>query len=93
MLGERVSDLFGVEAEVGTVEPRLGLLPLETVFGSLSEKVTQQSQAHLDVQAKYGLFAHVSDAPLQGYQIHVGQTRVPAPDATRGHTVFHVDAG
>ncbi len=93
MLGERVRDSSGVEAEAGTVERGVGLLPLETVFGSLAEKVTQRSQAHLDVQAQYGLFAHVGDAPLQGYQIHVGQTRVPARDSSRGHALFRVDGG
>ena len=64
MLGEQVSDPSGVEAEAGTVEPGLGLLPLETVFGSLPEKVTQRSQARLDVQAKYGLFANAGGCPL-----------------------------
>ena len=36
MLGERLSDPTGTEATTGTVEPGLGLLPIETVFGPLS---------------------------------------------------------
>lgn len=93
MLGERVSDPFGVEAEAGTVERGIGLLPLETVFGSLAQKVTQRNQAHLDVQAHYGLFANVGDTLLHGYQIHVGQTRVSASEVSRGHALLHVDGG
>ncbi|GLV55936.1 cobyric acid synthase CobQ [Dictyobacter sp. S3.2.2.5] len=92
MLGERVSDPSGVEAEAGSVEAGLGLLPLETVFGSLDEKVTQRSQASVDPQAKYGLFANVEETQLQGYQIHVGQTRAPVQNGAPGHAAFRVDA-
>jgi adenosylcobyric acid synthase len=91
MLGERVSDPYGVEVEAGTVEPGLGLLPLETVFNSLHEKVIQRCQAHITAQAKRGLFASVGDSLMQGYQIHVGHTGIPALSSPQGNTAFHVD--
>ena len=74
MLGERLSDFVGAEAEAGTVEPGLDLLPVETFFEPISEKMTLQSQAQVDESAVRGLFAHLQGQRFQTYQIHVGRT-------------------
>ncbi len=66
LLGTRISDPLGVEGAGGD-EPGLGLLPITTVFSA--EKRTVQIEAH----------AHVPwapDAPIQGYEIHMGRTTV-----------------
>lgn len=74
MMGERVSDNAGSEADPGTTEPGLCLLPVETFFAPLDEKTTQRCQARLAPGADRSLFAHVPQQPLQTYQIHVGRT-------------------
>lgn len=74
MLGERLSDFAGAEADAGTVEPGLNLLPVETFFEPVSEKITQRSEAQVDTPAVRGLFASMSGQRFQAYQIHVGHT-------------------
>lgn len=74
MLSERLFDPTGVEGSVGAVEAGLDLLPLETIFASLEEKVTCQSVASLTRAARRGLFAFGPEQPLQAYQIHLGRT-------------------
>jgi adenosylcobyric acid synthase len=74
MLGERLSDDVGAEADAGTVEPGLNLLPVETFFEPISEKITQRSEAQVDVSALRGLFAHMHGQRFQAYQIHIGRT-------------------
>jgi len=74
MLGERLSDFVGAEAEAGTVEPGLGLLPVETFFEPIMEKTTLQSQAQVDESAVRGLFALLKGQRFQTYQIHLGRT-------------------
>jgi len=74
MLGERLSDFVGAEAEAGTVEPGLDLLPVETFFEPISEKTTLQSQAQVDESAVRGLFALLKGQRFQTYQIHLGRT-------------------
>jgi adenosylcobyric acid synthase len=74
MLGERVSDPVGAEGAAGTVEPGLGLLPVETIFAPTAEKVTVQTTATIAPNARRGLFATADDRTLFGYQIHVGRT-------------------
>jgi len=61
MLGQRILDPFAVESAEPEVRG-LGLLPIETVFER--EKVT--------VQARGATL--IGDHPLEGYQIHMGQT-------------------
>jgi adenosylcobyric acid synthase len=74
MLGERLSDLVGAETEPATVEPGLGLLPVETFFEAISEKVTLQSRVQIAKSAVRGLFAHLREHSFQTYQIHLGRT-------------------
>ncbi|NKL96389.1 cobyric acid synthase [Rhizobium leguminosarum] len=68
MLGRTVHDPLGIEG--GTFEaPGLGLLDIETEMAP--EKIVRNSQAY---STEY------DDAPLAGYQIHLGVTRGPDCD-------------
>lgn len=91
MLGERVCDHAGSEAEVGTVEPGLHLLPVETFFTPLTDKTTQRCQASLAPSAAHGLFAYMPQQPLHTYQIHVGRTILADGNALPGSPAFVVD--
>src|SRR5262245_48517366 len=64
LLGERISDPLGVEGTGGD-EPGLGLLPIVTVFSA--EKRTARVEACARAVWAPG-------APIQGYEIHMGQT-------------------
>ncbi len=75
MLGARVYDQAGVENAVNTVEPGLNLLPVETYFAPLEEKVTQHSWAQLDSRSTRSLFSHLQGQRFQAYQIHLGYTQ------------------
>ncbi|MBA2681986.1 MAG: cobyric acid synthase [Ktedonobacteraceae bacterium] len=75
MLGVRVHDQAGVEGAANTVEPGLNLLPVETYFAPLEEKVTQRSQVQLDPSSAYGLFSRLQGQRFQAYQIHLGYTQ------------------
>jgi adenosylcobyric acid synthase len=66
LLGERINDPLGVEGAGGD-EPGLGLLPITTVFAA--EKRTVRVEAR-------SCAPWASDAPIDGYEIHMGQTRV-----------------
>jgi adenosylcobyric acid synthase len=90
MLGERLSDPTGAEAAAGTVEPGLGLLPVETVFGPLSEKVTRQSVVQVNPVARRGLFANLHEKRFQVYQIHLVQVQATccARWASSGHSKY-----
>jgi adenosylcobyric acid synthase len=74
MLGERVYDAVGAEATAGTAEPGLNLLPVETLFEPMSEKITVQCQSWVAPSARRGLLAHLNEQHFQAYQIHVGRT-------------------
>ena len=74
MLGERLSDFAGAEAPAGTVEPGLNLLPVETFFEPVSEKIALQSVARIHEFAVWGLFTHLREQSFQAYQIHLGRT-------------------
>jgi adenosylcobyric acid synthase len=88
MLGERLSDYVGAEADAGTVEPGLNLLPVETFFEPISEKITQRSEARVDVSALRGLFAHMHGQRFQAYQIHVGRTVTTGRNGRGGTCAF-----
>jgi adenosylcobyric acid synthase len=75
MLGARVYDQVGVEGVANTIEPGLNLLPLETFFAPLKEKVTQRSRAQLASRSNRGLFSHLQGQSFQAYQIHLGYTQ------------------
>jgi adenosylcobyric acid synthase len=88
MLGERLSDFVGAEASAGTVEPGLNLLPVETFFEPISEKITRQSEARVDASALRGLFANMHGLPFQAYQIHVGRTAITGRNDQDGTCAF-----
>ncbi len=88
MLGERLSDFVGAEAEVGTVEPGLNLLPVETFFEPINEKITLQSQSRVDASAVRGLFANMSGQRFQTYQIHLGRTVTTGRNGRAGTYAF-----
>ena len=88
MLGERLSDFVCAEAEAGTVESGLNLLPVETVFEPISEKITLQSRVQVDVPAIRGLFANMHGQHFQVYQIHVGRTVSIGRDGQSGTCAF-----
>ena len=75
MLGERVSDPAGIEGEAGVVEHGLDLLPVETIFTALENKILRQCSVQISPMATRGLFAALAAQTLQAYQIHVGRTR------------------
>ena len=67
LLGMRISDPLGLEGAGGD-EPGLGLLPIATVFSAEKRTVRVEACAHVPWAA---------DAPIQGYEIHMGRTTVP----------------
>ncbi|MBE7553605.1 MAG: cobyric acid synthase [Anaerolineales bacterium] len=75
MLGQSLLDPDGVEAEPGAAAAGLGLLPVETVFAG--DKRTVQVQATL--QAETGPLAALRGAPIRGYEIHMGRSRLLDP--------------
>ena len=91
MLGERLSDFIGAEAEAGTVEPGLNLLPVETFFEPISEKVTLQSKVQIDESAVRGLFANMNKHRFQAYQIHLGLTATTGKSGESGTYAFQTD--
>ncbi len=91
MLGERLSDFVGAEAEAGTVEPGLNLLPVETFFEPISEKVTVQSKVQVDESAVRGLFANMNKHCFQAYQIHLGLTATAGKNGESGTYAFQTD--
>lgn len=68
MLGEILSDPYGVEAG-GTIKG-MGLLPMDTVFA--------KTKTRTQVRGKFGTlpgdFAGLSDAEIEGYEIHMGES-------------------
>lgn len=92
MLGERVCDPHGVESVTGACEPGLGILPVETLLAQLTDKVVQQTTAHLHSQAQRGIYAQVPSMALQAYQIHVGQTDVVTEPLPQGAAPFNIDS-
>lgn len=68
MLGRTLSDPEGTEGGVpGAVVRGLGLLPVDTVF------CAQKTRTRVEARALAGPFA---GARLEGYEIHMGKTRV-----------------
>jgi adenosylcobyric acid synthase len=88
MLGERLSDFVGAEADAGTVEPGLNLLPVETSFEPISEKITLQSHVQVATSSLRGLFANMHGQRFQAYQIHIGRTVTKARNGQAGMYAF-----
>ncbi|RME28710.1 MAG: cobyric acid synthase [Deltaproteobacteria bacterium] len=73
MLGERIADPLGVEGDPG--ESRgLGLLPATTVLAG--EKTTRAVQGRLEGVPAGGEVPVEGGLPVEGYEIHMGQTTV-----------------
>ena len=68
MLGETLSDPHGVEN--GGSMKGMGLLPMETVFAE--KKTRTRVQGHFDQLS--GVFAPLSGAEIEGYEIHMGES-------------------
>ena len=73
MLGETLSDPFGVEAG-GSIRG-MGLLPMDTVFEEHKTR-TQVEGSFRDVS---GILAGLSGVRFKGYEIHMGRTQVSCP--------------
>jgi adenosylcobyric acid synthase len=67
LLGSRISDPLGVEG-MGGEAAGLGLLPVTTVFAIDKRTVQVEARVHAP---------WAPDAPIQGYEIHMGRTTVP----------------
>ena len=78
MLGRELSDPFGVEAG-GTISG-MGLLPAKTVFEK--EKTRTQIKGRFQKNLS-GLLSDLSGVEIEGYEIHMGQTR--NPDGQEGY--------
>ena len=92
MLGQRVYDLVGAEGNVGSVEPGLHLLPIETAFTSVDEKITTQSQVKVAPSSQHGLLAGLNGQTFQAYQLHVGRTSIiQSQDGTPAFTMQDSD--
>lgn len=76
LLGTEIVDEEGVESATRSA-PGLGLLPVRTCFGA--RKRTEQASA--TVAANHGLFAGLAGLPVEGYEIHMGETAGPLPPA------------
>ena len=72
MLGKRITDAEG--AEGGGEIAGMGLLPIETVFRPEKHRTRMQAT----VLNTAGILASLSDAPIQGYEIHMGETALDA---------------
>ncbi|WMJ89521.1 cobyric acid synthase [Anaerocolumna sp. MB42-C2] len=66
MLGEKLSDPYGVEAS-GNMEG-MGLLPIATVFNK--EKVRTRIAGNINTLD--GIFGLLNGVPIEGYEIHMG---------------------
>ncbi len=83
MLGTEVLDDLGVEGPAGG-EGGLSLLPVKTRFGP--EKTTRRVRGNVAVGR--GILAGLAGTPIEGYEIHMGQTV-----ATGGASAFTTTAG
>jgi len=76
MLGRALEDPDGVESSV-TTAAGLGLLPVVTTFGATKRTV----RVHARVIAEVGPLAAVRGQTIEGYEIHMGTTRVEGAGA------------
>lgn len=71
MLGESIADPYSMEGG-GTIQG-MGLLPVHTVF----EKEKHRTQVKGSFTIKEGIFQKLECIPVEGYEIHMGQTKRP----------------
>jgi len=76
MLTRHIIDKYGVEERRGVYQG-LGFIPTDTHF--LNTKVTQYSRGHI---VKH--LPHIGGIPVEGYEIHHGQTTTHKPFAILG---------
>lgn len=71
MLGEKLSDPFGVES--GGTMAGMKLLPVETVFAQEKVRTRVKGRFHPNLP---GLFQDLANVELEGYEIHMGHTQM-----------------
>ncbi|SMF86870.1 adenosylcobyric acid synthase (glutamine-hydrolysing) [Paenibacillus uliginis N3/975] len=76
MLGERLRDPYGAEAEAGAVIDGLGLLPMETVFAA--DKRTERVRGTVIASSLRN--TPLYDCSVEGYEIHMGRSLPTAAD-------------
>ncbi|GHU49646.1 cobyric acid synthase [Clostridia bacterium] len=72
MMGERITDISGVEGEAGRTTIGMGLLPVNTDFEN-DKRRTRISATALEVE---GVLSLLSGKPIEGYEIHMGISRL-----------------
>ncbi|WP_243109338.1 cobyric acid synthase [Anaerophilus nitritogenes] len=82
MLGRRISDPHETESSIKEING-LGLLDTETIFEL--EKTTTQVNAKV-IAKKDHFFSEVFGMNIEGYEIHMGQTKL-GKEATSFHTI------
>ncbi|MDR1105653.1 MAG: cobyric acid synthase [Treponema sp.] len=70
MLGRTLSDPYGAEGKAGSVVDGLGLLPVDTVFKT--DKTRTQVTGR--IASLSGPLAALSGLPVEGYEIHLGDS-------------------
>jgi adenosylcobyric acid synthase len=71
MMGHVIRDPLRAESDQEAMAG-LGLLPVETTFAA--DKATHQVAGHIRAEAARGLLAGAGGAPIEGYEIHLGET-------------------
>lgn len=87
MLGQRILDPAGAEAEAGTIADGLGYLPLQTTFyadkktervtgrvASVIEEVVLTEECQTSKLPCSGTWSRFSELPIEGYEIHMGRS-------------------
>ncbi|WP_053956631.1 cobyric acid synthase [Inediibacterium massiliense] len=83
MLGRKISDPHETESSIKEING-LGLLDTETIFEL--EKTTTQVKAKV-IAKEENLFSEVLDMDIEGYEIHMGQTKL-GKEATPFHRII-----
>ena len=73
MLGEKLYDPDGIESPVKAAAG-LGILPLTTTFAARKETHRVRAAVRPEAARAGALLAGAADAPIAGYEIHMGQT-------------------
>ena len=82
MLGEELTDPCGVESPAGERAEGLGLLPAATTFAPQKHLGFTRARVAAAPQPDPGFFPCLADLPLEGYEIHMGET-TPLSSALR----------